>query len=56
MFLLRLIMLNLRDLSKSNKNCQPQQQQQQQEELTSKKASGLTFYPILENIHKHMLM
>lgn len=54
MFLLRLIMLNLRDLSKSNKNCQPQQQQQ--EELTSKKASGLTFYPILENIDKHMLM
>lgn len=53
MFLLRLIMLNLRDLSKSNKNCQPQQQQ---EELTSKKASGLTFYAILENIHKHMLM
>lgn len=55
MFLLRLIMLNLRDLSKSNKNCQPQPQQQQ-EELTSKKASGLTFYAILENIHKHMLM
>lgn len=38
-----LIMLNLRDLSKWNKNCQPQQQQQQQEELTSKKASGLIF-------------
>lgn len=55
MFLLRLIMLNLRDLSKSNKNCQKQQQQQQQE-LTRKKASGLTLYPILENIHKHMLM
>lgn len=54
MFLLRLIMLNLRDLSKSNKNCQ--QQQQQQQELTRKKASGLTLYPILENIHKHMLM
>lgn len=53
MFLLRLIMLNLRDLSKSNKNCQ---QQQQQQELTRKKASGLTLYPILENIHKHMLM